>query len=214
MTRGVFYRFCVAFILFAVPAGQLFADDIVGHLTKVQGHVVLSKTGRDHVRTAKPGDHVEVGEFFQTGKNARAQLVLTDNSIISIYPETSLAVLQYVNDPAVNRRSVIIKVRDGGARFMVTRPQPRVESRFTVLTDHASVSVWRADFFVSTSPAETEIVNIGTSFTVAHISKLIVQKVRLDANQRTIVTDKMPPSQPTTLTPTQRKKYIKYATGY
>ncbi|MDZ4165341.1 MAG: FecR domain-containing protein [Smithellaceae bacterium] len=181
-------------------------------LTKVQGRVELIKTDTDRARPVKPGDSAAVGELLRSGKDASAQLVFTDDSFVILFPETLLLVTQYAYTPRDNRRSAVTKVREGRARFVVYRKRSG-DSRFVVETGHASMNVGMADFFVSVSPAETEVANIGSPFQVKNVSGLIVDRVSLGANQKTTVTGMTPPSQPATLTPEQRRKYIKDA-GY
>jgi hypothetical protein len=211
MISNAVYRCCLILFLFIVLYGDVYAgDNLAGTLTNVRGKVEIIKTDTMQTKAAKPGDSLSAGELLSSGENSLAQLVLTDDSVVNLLPESSLLMAQYNFTSADNRRTTTIKVRGGGARFVVYKQRNR-DSRFTVETGHASVSVGIADFFVNASPKETEIVNIGRSFVVSHTSKLIAGKVHLDANQKTVVAEKMPPSQPTTLNPAQRRIYLRNA---
>lgn len=207
MAKGWCGRFRLALLLGAVAAGDIWAADTVGMLTKVQGRVELVKTATDQARAVKTGDNAAVGEVLRTGKEAWAQLVFTDDSVVMLSPESQLLVAQYAYTPQDNRRSAVLKVRGGRARFVVYKRRSG-GSRFVVETVHASMTVGKADFFVTVSPTETEIASIGHPLQVRHVSALIVGRVQVGANQTTTVREKTPPSPPATLAPEQRRKYM------
>ena len=99
----------------------------------------------------------------------------------------------------------------GRARFVVYDKMRGGGSRFVVETQQAAIDAGIADFFVSVSPGETEVAVIGSSLSVRNISSLVVGNVGLGTNQKTVVREKIPPSQPSTLPAEQRRKYIRDA---
>jgi hypothetical protein len=200
---------CLLFLM--IPEGSLFAGDAVaGIITRVRGQVTARKTGDEAVSVLKTGDRVLVGHILESAKDSGAQLVFTDDSFINMLPGTTVLVTQYGYSADTGRRTAVIKVSSGIARFVIYKMRSP-ESRFTVETGHALMTVGISDFFVSASPSETEIVNIGPPLSVKNISSLTVGVVRLDANQKSIITEKTPPSQPATVSPEQRRKYLKDA---
>jgi hypothetical protein len=196
-------------VMLGLP-GDLSADSSAGIITKVRGQVTARKTGDDTIATLKVGDSISVGHIVQSAKGAAAQLVFTDDSVAILLPDATLQINQYGYSAVDNRRTAVIKVTGGCARFVLYKMRSN-DSRFSVETGHASISAGIADFFVCASPAATEIANIGSPLSVQNSERLTVGRVLLGANQRSVVADKTPPSQPATLTPEQRRKYLKDA---
>lgn len=205
-------RFLTLFLLLAMlPADSLFAEDTAaGIIARVRGRVTARKTGDETVSALKPGDRITVGHIVASAKDSGAQLVFTDDSFVNVLPETTIHVKQYDYSPDTGRRTAVIKVTEGCARFVLYKIRSR-ESRFTVETGHALVSAGISDFFVSAAASQTEIVNIGQTLSVKNVFNLTVGVVQLGANQKTLVKEKTPPAQPATVPPEQRRKYLKDA---
>ena len=198
-------------VLLCCFTGHLFAaDDSAGIVTKVRGQVTARKTGDEKTASLRAGDAIAVGQILQAAKGAAAQLVLTDDSVIHVLPGTTLQVSQYTFSADENRRSAVIKVIDGSARFVVYKRRSN-DSWFAVISDHVRIGVGFCDFFIKVSGKVTEVANIGPSFGIENISQFTVGRVQLGTNQRSIVAEKEPPSQPSTITPEQRRKYLKDA---
>ena len=189
---------------------HLFASDRAGIVTKVRGQVTARKTADEKPTALRAGDAIAVGQVLRSAKGASAQMVLTDDSVIHLLPETTLLVSQYRFSAEENRRSAVIKVIDGAARFVVYKTRSG-DSRFAVITGQARVGAWLSDFFVKVSGHATEVANFGPPLGIENISRFTIGRVQLSTNQRSTVADKAPPSQPATITPEQRRKYLKDA---
>jgi ferric-dicitrate binding protein FerR (iron transport regulator) len=189
--------------------GSLFADDYAGKITSVHGKVTVRMPGWDNVSTLKAGDRFPMGGELKTEKNARAQLIFTDGSFVRILPGTTLRVNQYSYSPTDRRSSVIIKMINGRARFVVFDRQRGAGSRFVVETKHTSLSIGITDLFVTVSPAETEVAVIGGAINVTNNNHLVVGTVRLGVNTRTILKEWTPPSMPAAIPYKERRKYVK-----
>lgn len=196
-------------VLIGLP-GDLSAESSAGIITKVRGQVTARKTGDDNIATLRVGDNISVGLIMQSAQGAAAQMVFRDESVVILLPDAALQIKQYGYSDADNRRTAVIKVTRGCARFVLYKIRSG-DSRFSVETDYATINAGIADFFVCASQAKTEIANIGPSLNIRNSSYLAVGSVSLGTNQRSVVTEKRPPSQPATLTPEQRRKYLKDA---
>lgn len=207
----VFCSVCLITVAFGGVTGHLFAaDDSAGIVTKVRGQITARKTGDEKAATLRAGDAIAVGQILQSAKGAAAQLVLTDDSVIHLLPGTTLQVSQYAFSADENRRSAVIKVIDGSARFVVYKRRSN-DSRFAVISDHVRISAGISDFFIKVAGNASEVANVGPPLGIENISPLAVGRVQLGTNQRSTVADKAPPSQPSTITPEQRRKYLKDA---
>lgn len=207
----IFWSVCLITVALGGFPGHLFAaDDSAGIVTKVRGQVTARKTGDEKTASLRAGDAIAVGQILQAAKGAAAQLVLTDDSVIHVLSGTTLQVSQYTFSADENRRSAVIKVIDGSARFVVYKMRSN-DSWFAVISDHARINAWISDFFVKVSGNATEVANVGPSLGIENISQFTVGRVQLGTNQRSTIAEKAPPSQPSTITPEQRRKYLKDA---
>jgi ferric-dicitrate binding protein FerR (iron transport regulator) len=206
-----FFTLSAFMLLFVAPGSNLIADDSAGTMTRVQGKVTVRMPGWNNSAAVRAGDSLAVGGVLETAGNSRAQLIFTDGAFIRVLPDTTLRVNQYSYTTEDKRSSAIIQVLGGRARFVVYDKTRSNGSRFVVETEHASIGAGIADFIVSVSPGETEVAVIGSSLSVRNISSLVVGNVGLGTNQKTVVKEKKPPSQPSTLPAEQRRKYIRDA---
>ena len=187
-----------------LPTPSFCAVDVVGTWTAVEGRVGVTGAGTDAARLARTGDIVAVGDILEARNDARAQLLLTDDTVVSLSPGASIRILQYAFDPASGRRTAVVKVNGGKARFIVAA---RTDSRFNVECSQAAAAVTAADFVTLVSPGETTVVVLDGNARVKNISNLVVAEVELWANQSTTVRAKTPPSHPAQITQQQRKEY-------
>ncbi len=204
-----FLPFSLLFLM--ILEGNLFAGDpVAGIITRVRGQVTARRTGDETISLLKTGDRIDVGHIVESAKDSGVQLVFTDDSFVNVLPGTTLHVKQYEYSVDNGKRTAIIKVSGGCARFVLYKKR-NPESRFAVETGHALVSAGISDFFVNASKSETEIVNIGLSISVKNVSYFTVGEIWLSSNQKSVVKEKTPPAQPSTVLPEQRRKYLKDA---
>jgi ferric-dicitrate binding protein FerR (iron transport regulator) len=176
-----------------------------GRWTLVQGRVAVAAAGGGVARAARAGEALAVGDQVEAGDDGRAQLLFADETVMNLAPGTSIRLLQYAFDPASGRRSAVVAVAAGQARFIVAA---RKSSRFNVETPHAAVAVTAAaDFVADLSPTLTTVAVLDGVASVKNVSKLIVPEIEVHPNESASVAAKAPPSPPGPLTPRQRKAY-------
>ncbi|MDP3029167.1 MAG: FecR family protein [Deltaproteobacteria bacterium] len=201
----LFSLVCFPPFLFFSPVDSMAADAPVGKLAIVSGKVTVKRAGAEK-RTVAAGHYVFVGDIVQTEKNSMSRVVFTDDSFINLSSATALMIRQFTFDPEENRRTAIMKVLGGMARFVIYKQR---NGSFNVETNSASVRANIADFGVAVLPDETEVAVLDGAVSVENISPLTIGKIRLGINQKTIVREKTPPSEPVTLSLKQRKVYLK-----
>lgn len=207
----LFRHLClIALFIGGLPGPVFAAGDSAGIVTKVRGQVTARKTGDEKAVALRAGNALLAGQILQAAKGSAAQLVLTDDSVIHLLPGATLQVGQYSFSADENRRSAVIKLIEGSARFIVYKRRS-TDSRFAVLTDQVQIGVGLADFILKISGNATEVANIGPLLGVANTSRLVVGRVQLGTNQRSTITEKEPPSQPAAITPEEQRKYLKDA---
>jgi len=210
MIRSIFSVALIIVALVGLFCPLFAADNKAGTVIKVRGQVTARQTADEQAATLRVWNAITVGQTIRTDQGAAAQLVLTDDSVIYLLAGTTLQMGQYSFSAGDNRRSAVIKVIAGSARFVVHKKRSN-DSRFTVITDQASLGAWISDFFVTVAGKTTEVANVGPSLGIENVSPLAIGRVQLGTNQRSTVMDHEPPSQPATVTPEQRRKYLKDA---
>ena len=178
----------------------------------VQGRVMITKVGAADPRFARQGDAVAVGDLFETGKDARAQALLTDGTVVNLSTGTAARILQYSFDPASTRRTAVVKLAGGKARFIVPA---RKNSRFTVESVQAAATATAAaDFVALVAPDATTVTALDGTVKVKNISDLVVGDVDLWSNQTTVVGARTAPAHPAPIVPQQRREYRRDARDF
>lgn len=198
-------------LVLLLPGRSLAAESVAGSWTVVQGSVAVTKAGAGGPQPARPGDAFAVGDLFETGDGARAQALLADDTVLNLSSGTSLRILHYAFDRASGRRTAVVKVLRGKARFVVSA---RKNSRFTVETDHAAVAATAADFVALVAPDATTVAALEGTVTVRNISKLVVADVDLWSNQTSVVQRGTVPSHPAPIAPQRRREYRRDARDF
>ncbi len=189
------------------------AEREVGRVVVAQGGVDLKKPGSEAARGARPGDRVFVGDILETGREGRAQLMLTDESVMTLSSGSAMRVNQYAFDAGTNRRTAEVRVFRGKVRIVLYKERNR-ESSFKVVTDQALLSSSAADFVAIVSERETSFVVLYGWASVVNSSKFTVGTVSLGQNQVTVVRGKEPPSVPSVITEEQRRTYSRDANHF
>src|SRR4030042_2247022 len=81
----------------------------VGRFTMVEGQVDLLRQGKLPAVPAKVQDGVDPGDVIRTKSKAKAQIKFVDDSIITISPESRMAVADFVYDGARGHRRVVLR---------------------------------------------------------------------------------------------------------
>jgi hypothetical protein len=196
------------FALFSIPFKVCQAADSIGKITAVNGVVQLKRPGVEKEYSPVKGDSFLVGDDIRTGKDSTVQLSFTDESFVNLFENSSVRVNQYAFDPEKNRRTARIRLLGGKARFVLFKPRSN-DSFVWVDTNNASVNANTiADFGILSTSRETEVATLAHGVIVKNFSQLIVGDVWVDANMRTVVVEKNPPSLPEILTPQERRNYM------
>ncbi len=178
-----------------------------GNLTGSTGIVNVKRPGNEKSVGLRKEDAVFIGDILSTGKKSRAQVTFIDDNFVNVSSESSIMVNQYIFDRDGNRRRAVVKLLEGGARFILYKKYSN--SSFAVEAGNASITGNIADFIVKVSPHDTEVIVLDGLVNVKNISAMVVGEIRLDINQKTAVKEKNPPSEPEILTLQHRNAWIK-----
>jgi hypothetical protein len=111
---------------------------VVGHFTEVEGRVDLLRKGTLPVIPVKAQDQVEAGDVVRTKAASRAQVKFVDGSVLTIAPESRVAVEEYLYDGSKGQRQAVLEVFRGLVDAVVTRVS-KVEQPDFVIKTHTGV---------------------------------------------------------------------------
>jgi hypothetical protein len=124
----------------------------VGHFSLVTGQVELLKQGKVPAIPVKIQDGVEIGDVVRTKSKAKAQLTMVDNSVITMAPDSRLAIADYQYKPATEERRAVMRVFRGLIHAVVNRVIKTEEPDFIMETHTATIGVRGTDWYTLLGP--------------------------------------------------------------
>ncbi len=188
--------------------------EVAGRITQVEGTVDFLKGGKLPASAVKLDDNVEVGDVLRTKSLSKAQITFMDNTVITISPESRIAIEEYMFDPK-GKRSAVLQLFQGLAHVVVSKLFKVSEPDFVVKTQTAVMGVRGTDVGLRIHPNNTTILNfeghteVGNLF--PEVGDLLFKKayktafswghatVHLHNMQGTSVFRGLPPTQPFTV---------------
>ena len=202
--------------------------DVVGRLTQVEGRVDLLKGGQLPATPVKVDDGVQTGDVVRTKSLSKAQITFIDNSTLTVSPESRVGIEAYMFDPAQNKRNAVIQLFQGLAHVVVNRVFKSAEPDFVVKTHTAIMGVRGTEFGIRLHPNSSTILNFEGVLQVGNIFPEVGQlsrrafklaysfgppgshnSVLLRNMQGTSVGKGMTPTMPYTLSPEDRKAFMR-----
>ena len=150
------------------------------------------------------GDTVAVGDVITSGAGARAQVTLADESLVLLSHDSSFRINQFSFDRPTNRRTAVVRVIKGAVRVVVFKVRSP-ESDLTVESDTASIVFDNlGDCVVMPGKGSTDIVALEQAIRVKNVLSYVVGEVKMNANQRVLVSEKRAPSSPAKVLPDEK----------
>lgn len=198
-----------AILVLGISSSALAVEPEIGTLTAARGMIAIKRTGAGELNPAVIDAPVRIGDVVETGMNAAAQLTLSDGSFMNIGPGTRIRVSQYAYDEATTRRTAIITLLAGKARCVTFQLRSSDSSLRVETAEALVVADMLSDFIVESNPGSTTVAVLDKGVSVRNRSSLIVGEARLGINQKSMILEKTPPSYPATITPQERKDYLR-----
>ena len=130
---------------------------VVGRFTLIKGQVDLLKGGKIPGIPAKVQDGVEPGDVIRTKSGAKAQLSMVDASVITLAPESRLAIADYHYNPAREERRAVLRLFRGLVHTVVNRIIKTEEPDFIMETHTATIGVRGTDWYTLLGPNSTGV---------------------------------------------------------
>jgi hypothetical protein len=116
--RKLFLALVTIFILHSaigetVPAG---ASPAVGTVQKMSGPASIVRQGQ--TISASVGQEIFENDILQTGRDGSMGVVFSDDTLLSLGPESLLVVDQYVFAPRQGKFSIVLKMLRGTAAYL------------------------------------------------------------------------------------------------
>ncbi len=183
-------------IVVAASASPLWAAEPAAEIAELLGKVE-ARAG-ETVRTLRFGDSVYEGERIKTAVGAKAKLLFSDRSVITIGPDTDLLISRSLyrtgNKP---QRESLFEVGKGFVRALVSRWSFGTASRFEIRTPAAVAGVRGTEFIVAVDEdGKTEIHVIDGQVEVLNVRDRQNRFVQVGAGQFSLVGVNRLPSSP------------------
>ena len=191
----------IIFILAALAIPLTAHAAAVGRFTLIKGQVDVLKGGKVPGIPAKVQDGVEPGDVIRTKSGAKAQLSMVDASVITLAPESRLAVADYHYDPAGGERRAVLRLFRGLVHTVVNRIIKTEEPDFIMETHTATIGVRGTDWYTLLGPNSSGVYLLNGILSVSSNLPAVKGSIRLPARHFTHVLQGLPPSVPQPLTP-------------
>jgi hypothetical protein len=174
---------------------------VVGRFVKVEGQVDVLKQGKLPAVPAKPQDPVEPGDVIRTKSQARAQVRFVDDTLMTLAPESRLAVSDYVFEPSSRARRAVLKFFKGLMHLVITRQLQLEEPDFIVQTLTAVIGERGTESYTLQKPNSTLVYLIDGLLGVSSSNLKIPAMLMLGPMQYTEVVRDQAPGPAQRLTP-------------
>ena len=174
---------------------------VVGRFTLIKGQVDVLKGGKVPGIPAKVQDGVEPGDVIRTKSGAKAQLSMVDDSVITLAPESRLAIADYQYNPARGERRAVLRLFRGLVHTVVNRIIKTEEPDFIMETHTATIGVRGTDWYTLLGPNSTGVYLPRGILGVSSNLPTVPGSLRLQSRQFTQVLQGKQPSLPQALTP-------------
>ena len=143
----------IMWLVVAAPA------EVAGRFTMVEGQVDLLKGGQLPSVGAKLEGTVSPGDVVRTKSLSKAQITFSDNTVMTISPETRLALEEYMFDANQGKRNAVVKLFQGMVLTVVSKLYKPDKPDFIIKTHTAILGVRGTEVGVRLSPNDSTFLN-------------------------------------------------------
>jgi hypothetical protein len=145
----------LALLLFSLTMAAGAQAAAVGHFTQVEGQVDILKQGKVPAVAAKVNNGVDQGDVIRTKSRAKAQVKFVDDSLVTLAPESRMAVADFVYNADKGQRRAVLRFFKGVMHTVVTRLLKAQEPDFLMETHTAVVGVRGTETYTVLLPNAT-----------------------------------------------------------
>jgi len=194
----------MAILLLAAPAGAAESGTAVGFIAAMRGEVTLDRAS--DIEEAALNSDIFADDRVQTGENGRAKIRFLDDSTVTMSPDSTLDVAEYLQAMEGGKGKSLLKMVIGRMRVVSGKNQLEVHTPTAVAATRGT------EFFVIVSEVNgrlvTEIPCLEGALTVRNIDKGVKGEVVINAGQVTRVGDMEAPTQPGSISRRRLQDFI------
>lgn len=153
---GLFAFVCM---LGARPAEEVVAASAAGKLTRVVGSVEIRRLGDAGGKRARRWMNVFVNDILETGDDGRVQILLTDQSVMTLSPGSKLRISEQLYNPKKQERRSIFNLFRGKVRSLVSKYVNAARSKFEIHTPTAVAGVRGSTCVTAFDPASGSTIH-------------------------------------------------------
>ena len=187
----------VAALALRAMSGSAVGSEAVGWVTEIEGRVEARHADGDSWGNLQPAAELAVGDHVRTAADSKAKLLLRDDSVLLLAPDSELTLDEQTAGPVPSTR---LKLLEGKVRALVTERYGAPGSTFELQSVNAITGVRGTSFVASYDPATEETVVVGLIHTTtvrARSDASAGREVRLGPGQETRVRRGNYPTRPT-----------------
>jgi len=134
----------------------------IGKVQMAQGKALVIHKGETSAYRMEKDFPIFSEDTLVTGERSRVNVKLNDRSVFSLAPVSKLVIDRSIYDPAKKKRSSLLSLLFGRARFIVAKLKGK--SEYTVKTPTAVCGVRGSDFAMAVTPAEEKVASLSRPF--------------------------------------------------
>jgi hypothetical protein len=166
----------------------------IGRVTALEGVVMRQYTGNPQAERLHLQSFVYQEDRIQTMAAAKVKLALVDSTVLTLGPESSLRLTEYVYTPHTQTQKSVLEMVAGAFRVAVQKVLP--QGVFEVHTSNAVAAIRGTDWMLQVQPDATAVVVLEGQVAVRHARPDIGGTVVLTAGQGTDVRGNAAPTPP------------------
>ncbi len=173
----------------------------IGRFLHIEGQVDLLKGGKLPAVPARLTDPVEAKDVIRTKSRSRAQVLFVDDTILTLAPETKIAVADYFYDGPRGLRRVLLQVFWGLAQTAVKQVLRMEQPDFMMQTQTAIIGVRGTEWYTLILPNSTNVYNIRGLLELSASDRAIPGSLLLPALKYSVIRRGQAPGPAQDLTP-------------
>lgn len=135
----------VALCLFAGGSLTASAGDLAGKVSRMEGAAAVLRNGEKVELII--GSVVYTEDQLSTGDAARLEIVLRDETLLTLGANADIVIDAFVFDPEASKGTALLTVVEGAFRFTTGKLSGMTEKRIEVKTEFANLAVRGTDFW-------------------------------------------------------------------
>jgi len=179
--RGPISPILVSSVLLFSSTGLSWSEERIGGAQTVINNVQGNLQGGNQVPVAQ-GDGVFLDEAVSSGADSKANLVLNDNSNVTVGADSTVKLNEFVYSGPKERGTVALSLTKGTLRFTTGDASKRA---YTIWTPTAAIGVRGTSLRIKTTPTETQVINEeGTAIVCLRKKDISVEELRRSCRGR------------------------------